>query len=90
MLRKGKLLQGWVYGLKLHVIMSDRGEIISFVVTPANTSDANIDLLKNISRKVWGDLVGDKGYIGKNKLYHAMNIHFICKYRKNMLQSPLP
>ena len=30
---------GWFYGFKLHLIINDRGEIITFAITPGNVDD---------------------------------------------------
>lgn len=35
----GKTSIGWFYGFKLHIIINEKGEILSFVVTPGNVSD---------------------------------------------------
>jgi len=53
---------GWFFGLKIHIAINNKGEIMNFQVTPGNTHDnvPVLDLMKNI--KGW--LFGDKGYIG--------------------------
>ncbi|EMO29231.1 transposase, IS4-like family protein, partial [Leptospira interrogans serovar Bataviae str. HAI135] len=38
---RGKSSTGWFYGFKLHLIINDRGEILSFMVTPGNVDDRN-------------------------------------------------
>jgi hypothetical protein len=30
---------GWFFGFKLHLIINDKGELLSFQVTPGNTDD---------------------------------------------------
>ena len=36
---RGKCSMGWFYGFKLHLIINDRGEILNFMITPANVDD---------------------------------------------------
>jgi len=39
MLNVTKLLKYSIFGFKLHIIINDRGEIISFVITQGNIDD---------------------------------------------------
>lgn len=82
----GKSTMGWFYGFKLHIIVNEKGEIINFVITQANTDDR--DPLKNNSflKKVYGKLYGDKGYLSKD-LTQALfidGIHLITGIRNKM------
>jgi len=36
---KGKGSLGWFFGLKLHIIINDKGEILCFVITQGNVDD---------------------------------------------------
>ena len=36
---KGKSAIGWFFGFKLHLVVNDKGEIIKFLITPANVDD---------------------------------------------------
>ena len=36
---KGKVYNGMVYGLKLHLVINDKGEIIQWTLTPGNVDD---------------------------------------------------
>ncbi|PCS23178.1 Mobile element protein [Candidatus Enterovibrio escicola] len=50
--KQGKLTRGWIYGFKLHLIINDRGSIISVKVTTDYVDDR-----KPISERVdelWG------------------------------------
>jgi IS5 family transposase len=60
----GKTSMGWFYGFKLHLIVDDRGELVSFFVTPGNIDDRKG--LKNMVKFMKGKLFGDKGYISKS------------------------
>lgn len=53
-----------VFRLKsLHLVINDRGELLAFKLTPANTDDRNP--LPNLVSGIIGKLFGDKGYISK-------------------------
>jgi Transposase DDE domain len=81
---KGKTSTGWFYGFKLHLIINRVGEIISFYVTPGNVSDNNVDVLDQLTRNVFGKLIGDRGYIGAFMHFYQKGIELIHKIRKNM------
>lgn len=57
----GKTTTGWFYGFKLHLIINDRGEILSFLLTPGNISDVSV--VEQLAKGVFGKIFGDKGYI---------------------------
>lgn len=57
----GKNTSGWFYGFKLHLIINDKGEILAFQITPGNIADVSV--VENLSKSVYGRLFGDKGYI---------------------------
>jgi hypothetical protein len=87
--KTGKSTMGWFYGFKLHIVINDRGEILSFAVTQANVDDR--DPLKNegFLRQIFGKLFGDKGYISEKlaKLLFVDGIQLITNIRKNMKNS---
>ncbi len=61
---------GWFFGLKLHLIINEKGELLSANLTPGNTDDRKP--LRQMSDKLTGLLFGDKGYISQslfNDLY---------------------
>jgi len=39
--KTGKNTVGWFYGFKLHLVCNDRGELLSFCLTPGNVDDRN-------------------------------------------------
>ena len=84
--KKGKSSTGWFFGFKLHLITNDKGELLSFVLTPGNVDDrAPVPTLVNQS-KLMGKLVGDRGYIS-SKLAESLfsrGVQLITKTRKNM------
>jgi hypothetical protein len=60
---RGKSTMGWFYGFKLHLITNDKGELLSFDLTPGNTDDRVP--IPGMTQGLWGRLFGDKGYISK-------------------------
>jgi hypothetical protein len=86
---KGHCSIGWFFGFKLHVIINDKGEILTFMLTPANTDDRNPLENKRFHEKVCGKLFGDKGYIGQDLFENLFvdGIHLVTKIQKNMKNS---
>lgn len=81
---KGKTSTGWFFGLKLHLIINTKGEIVRLVITPGNVDDRKPvpDMMKDIVAK----LIGDKGYLSK-KLFQQLfeqGSMMITKIKKNM------
>jgi hypothetical protein len=86
---KGQCSIGWFFGLKLHFVINDKGEILDFVLTPGNVDDRHPLLGSNLLKKIYGKLFGDKGYISQS-LFEKLfidGIHIITKLRKNMKNS---
>ena len=83
---KGQCSMGWFFGFKLHIVINDKGEILDFLFTPGNTDDRYPLKNKNFHDKVFGKLIGDKGYISKTLFEELFidGIHMITKIRKNM------
>ena len=88
---KGRATMGWFYGFKLHLIINDRGELISFYLTKANVDDRNLKVITCLTENVFGKLYGDRGYISKALADFLWNdgIHLIYKRRKNMKKQNL-
>ena len=82
---------GWFFGFKLHLIINDKGELMSFYLTKANVDDRNIKVLSNMTQSIFGKLFGDKGYISKalSELLFQDGIQLITKVRKNVKKKPL-
>ena len=56
--KRGKTTTGWFYGFKLHLIINEKGEILSFLVTPGNVSDVSV--LEALSKDVSGSYLETK------------------------------
>ena len=85
MAARGKTSVDWFYGFKLHLVVSEYGELLNFTLTPGNTDDRKPvpDLLEGLFGKVFAD----RGYVGKKlalKLLKDWGIEFFAKPRRNM------
>lgn len=81
---KGKSTIGWFFGFKLHIAVSDSGELLAVKLTKANVDDRKP--VKSLVKNLYGKLFGDKGYIS-SKLAEALlsqGIELITGIRKNM------
>src|SRR5580693_5486346 len=81
-----KSTMGWFFGFKLHLIINDKGEILSFYLTKGNVDDRNTKAITEMTKELFGKLFGDKGYISNtlNALLWGNGIHLITTVRKNM------
>lgn len=86
----GKSSVGWYFGFKLHLIINEFGEIISFMITPANVDDRKP--VPEMTKNFFGKLFGDRGYISQ-KLFELLlqqNIQLITTLKKNMKNRLIP
>ncbi len=87
---RGKCSMGWFFGFKLHIIVNERGELLSFKVTKGNTNDRVP--VKEMCEGLSGKLFGDKGYIGK-KLFEELwddGVQLITNVKSNMKNKLIP
>jgi hypothetical protein len=77
---------GWFFGFKLHLIINDRGEILSFFLTKGNVDDRDLKVMESMTKDMFGKLFADKGYISKklSDLLFSNGIQLIAKPKKNM------
>ncbi len=81
---RGKNSIGWFYGFKLHLIISDSGELLAVQITPGNVDDRKP--VEALSADLFGKLFGDKGYISQ-ALFETLferGLELITSLRKNM------
>jgi len=84
--KRGKTSTGWFFGFKLHLVINDRGEILSFCITPGNVDDRDWNTISKMTKYIFGKLFADRGYLSQQlfeKLLHN-NITLITKLKKNM------
>ena len=77
---------GWFFGFKLHLIINDKGEILSFYLTKGNVDDRNVRAITKMTKEIFGRLFGDKGYISKalSDILFSNGIQLITAVRRNM------
>ncbi len=77
---------GWFYGFKLHLIINDEGEILSFCLTSGNVDDRNEAVMDSLTKEIFGKLFADRGYISQ-KLFEKLlkkDITLVTRAKKNM------
>lgn len=84
--QRGKCSMGWFFGFKLHLICNEKGEVLNFIITPGDVDDRKPLEYKAFVEFIYGKIVGDKGYIGKNLFQRLFvdGIQLITKLKSNM------
>jgi transposase len=88
---RGKSSMGWFFGFKLHLVVNDRGELLSLMLTPGNVDDRKP--VPNLVEDLFGKLFADKGYISQplfELLLETFNVQLITKLRSNMKNRLMP
>ena len=87
---RGKTSLGWFYGFKLHLVVNDRGDLLTFRLTPANVDDRQP--VPRLARRLFGKLFGDKGYLSQAlfTLLFDQGVELTTNVRKNMKNRLMP
>jgi len=88
--KRGRSTMGWFYGFKLHIVVNEHGELLAFIITPANIDDRQP--VPKLCEDITGKLIGDKGYISK-KLFdelYQQGLQLITKIKGNMKNKLMP
>ena len=82
---------GWFFWFKLHLIINDKGEMLSFYLTKGNVDDRNVKAITEMTKELFGKLFGDKGYISKalGDLLFGNSIQLITAVKRNMKNQAL-
>ena len=80
----GRTSVGWFFGLKLHLVMNNHGELIAFKMTKGNRHDSKA--ADSLLTSLQGLAFDDKGYICKNLFDELLKngLKLITRQRKNM------
>lgn len=80
----GRSSMGWFFGFKLHLVVNDKGEIMAFKLTTANTDDRKP--VPHLVKSLTGKLFGDKGYISQKltQQLQAKGLSLVTAVRKGM------
>jgi hypothetical protein len=81
---RGKTSMGWFFGLKLHLVINHKGEIMALKITSGNIADSTV--LEEITQHLKGKLYADKGYISSEMFTRLWQrgLHLITGIRRNM------
>lgn len=81
---RGKSSTGWFHRFKLHLIVNDRSEILSFCLISGNVDDRKP--VPKLVKALIGNLFGDRGYTSKKlaRLLASQEVHLITTLKKNM------
>lgn len=77
-------LTSWLYGFKLHWVVDDCSNILSFTLTSGNTDDRKP--VSTLLKTIVGTVFGDRGYISKTwtTSLAEQGIEWITSLKKNM------
>jgi len=81
---RGKDSVDWFYGFKLHLMVTDQGDLLACRLTPGNGDDRRPVL--QMAQRLFGKLVGDKGYLSQDLVARLLEqgVELITPIRKNM------
>ena len=87
---RGKSSMGWFYGFKLHLVVNEHGDILSFYLTPGNVDDRKP--VPHLAKELFGKLFADKGYLSPQlfEQLYAQGVQLITPIRKNMKNRLMP
>ena len=87
---RGKSTMGWFFGFKLHLIVNDKGDLVSWTLTKGHVDDRKP--VPSMAKNVKGKLFADKGYISQPlfKELFEKGTHLITNIRSNMKNRLLP
>lgn len=82
--KRGKSSTGWFYGFKLHLVVSDQGDMLAWCLTPGNVDDRRP--VPKLVAGLQGKLFGEKGYLSAPLAdqLRSLGIDLVTKLRKNM------
>ena len=86
--KQGYSSTGEFWGFKLHVLLSDKKEIVNYLITPGNIHD--LDPVKNgFLDDQTGEILADSGYVSRKVYFKLMdqNLKLIAKPKKIMMEN---
>lgn len=87
--RKDKSTIGWFYGLKLHLVINDKGENIQWTLTLGNVDDRAPLKDKRFTDKLFGKLFADRGDISQDLFERLFvdDLHLVTKNQEDLVQA---
>jgi hypothetical protein len=88
--KRGKTSVDWFFGFKLHMVINDRGELLSLRLTPGNTDDRRP--VPELVKGLFGKLFGDKGYVSQPlfEALHDEGVQLVTKLKRGMRNRLMP
>lgn len=82
--QRGKNSVDWFFGFKLHLVVSDRGDLLACRLTAGNVDDRAP--VPQLTRWLWGKLFGDKGYLSEplTQQLRQRGVQLITRLKSNM------
>lgn len=80
----------WFFGFKLHLVINDRGELLSLRLTPGNCDDRRP--VPGLVKELFGKLFGDRGYVS-GPLFEAIydkGVQLVTKLKRGMKNRLIP
>jgi hypothetical protein len=89
---------GWFYGLKLHLVVNDCGEIQACQLTPGNVDESTVFFqyrkpVPVLCKYLFGKLIDDWGYLSQplfEQLLETFNVQLITRLKKNTKHRLMP
>lgn len=82
---RGKSSTGWFYGLKVHLVINQAGQLVSFLFTSGNVADNNHEVLRHLLANLKGECFGDKGYLTTLfEEFYEQALQIVTKVRNKM------
>lgn len=88
---RGKTSVDWVFGFTLHLVFNDRGEMLTFTLTPGTVDDRVP--VPQCAKHLFGTLFGDTGYVSQalqTQLQRMFGVALITPRCKNMKKIERP
>jgi len=82
---RAKTSVGWFFGFKLHLVVSECGDLLNLCLTPGNVDDRKP--IPDLLHSLFGKVFADRGYVSKDlatQLLEHYGIEFFAKPRRNM------
>ena len=81
---RGKDSVDWFYGFKLHIAVTDQGDLLACRLTPGNVDDRRP--VPELAQRLFGKLVGDKGYLSKDLVAWLLEqgVELLTPIKRNM------
>jgi hypothetical protein len=88
--QRGKTSVDWFYGFKVHLMVNECGELLSFFITPGNVDDRRG--VPQMAKRLFGKLIGDRGYISKELTEQLLDqgVQLVTKIKVTMKERLLP